>query len=94
MSFGDEVGCARLLCKGTKIKTLILYMLAQAVANSIATLSLVVIAFALMGRWPPQELLLGASIGGALSPFAWRAYRAVRAFPDGPSEKADSEPPQ
>jgi hypothetical protein len=68
-------------------------MLAQAVANSIAALALVVIPFWLVGRWPPREVLLGCSIGGALSPFAWRIYRAARESPVGPASEKDTKPP-
>ena len=56
-------------------------MFSQTVANSIAAIAaiaIVVIPFAVLGRWPPWELLMCVSIGGALSPFAWRGYRAVR----------------
>ncbi len=68
-------------------------LLAQAVANSIAALALVVIPFWLTGRWPPQEVLIGSSIGGALSPFAWRIYRAARRNPEGPASEKDVERP-
>jgi len=71
----------------------IVSLLAQAVANSIAALALVVIPFWLVGRWPPQEVVLGSSIGGALSPFAWRIYRAARGSPEGTSSEKDVEPP-
>jgi len=75
------------------MRGLIVWMLAQAVANSIAAVALVVIPFWLLGRWPPQEVLLGCSIGGALSPFAWRIYRAARGFPEGTSSEEDVKPP-
>jgi len=75
------------------MRGLIVWMLAQAVANSIAALALVVIPFWLAGRWPPQEVLLGSSIGGALSPFAWRIYRAARESPVGPASEKDVKPP-
>jgi hypothetical protein len=80
--------------KGTAIRALIVYLLAQSLANSIAMIAIVVIAFAVIGRWPPQNLLLCSSIGGALSPFAWRMYRAVRSDPVVPTEIDGSEPPQ
>ena len=73
---------------------MIISLLAQAIANSIATLAIIVIPFAMMGRWPPQYLLLCSSFGGALSPFAWRMYRATRGYPSGPTEMGGSEPPQ
>ncbi len=58
-------------------------MLAYSIADAIVAAGIVVVAFAVTKRWPPQELLLGASIGGALSPFVWRAYRVYRpAQPD------------
>jgi hypothetical protein len=75
------------------IRGFIVWMLAQAVANSIAAVALVVIPFWLAGRWPPQEVLLGCSIGGALSPFAWRIYRAVRGSPEGSASEKDVKPP-
>ena len=75
------------------IRGFIVGLLAQAVANSIAALALVVIPFWLAGRWPPQEVLLGCSIGGALSPFAWRIYRTARGSPEGTSSDEDVKPP-
>lgn len=68
------------------------YLFAQAVANSIAALALVVIPFAVFGRWPPRELLLCSTLGGASSPFAWRAYRGVRGYMGRKTEKGDTEP--
>jgi hypothetical protein len=68
-------------------------MLAQAVANSIATSALVVIPYAVMGRWPPQEMLLMSGIGGALSPLVWRVYRAARGGPPGSIETDGIVPP-
>ena len=79
--------------KEESIRGFIVSLLAQAVANSIAALALVVIPFWLAGRWPPREVLLGCSIGGALSPFAWRIYRAARGYPEGPSSEGDTTPP-
>jgi hypothetical protein len=73
---------------------LIVCLLAQSLANSIAMIAIVVIAFAVIGRWPPQNLLLCSSIGGALSPFAWRMYRAVSSVPVVPTEIDGSEPPK
>jgi hypothetical protein len=66
-------------------------VLAQAIANSIAALAIVVIPFAVFGRWPPRELLLCSSIGGAMSPFAWRLYRAVSDYLTGPTKKSEAE---
>jgi|GEM_PF-2207581 hypothetical protein len=71
----------------------IVWMLAQAIANSIAAWALVVISFWFVVRWPPQEALVGSSIGGALSPFAWRIYRAARGSPEGPASEKDVKPP-
>ena len=79
--------------KEDSMRGLIVGLLAQAVANSIATLTLVVIPFWIVGRWPPQEVLLGCSIGGALSPFAWRIYRAARGSPERTSSEQDVKPP-
>jgi hypothetical protein len=73
------------------MRTLVVYLLAQAVAITIATLGIVVIPFAVIGRWPPQELLICSSIGGAMSPFWWRMYRAVRGYTSGPTDAGDSE---
>ena len=69
--------------KGDAIRTLVGPLLAQAVANAIVALAIVVVAFALTGRSPPPELLVGSSIGGALSPVAWQTYRAIRPHRDG-----------
>jgi len=66
-------------------------LLAQAIANSVAALAIVVIPFAVFGRWPPRELLLCSSIGGAMSPFAWRLYRAVSDYLTGPTENNEEE---
>jgi hypothetical protein len=63
-------------------------------ANSIAAFAMVVIPFALFGRWPPRELLLCSSIGGALSPFAWRAYRAVSDNLGGQTNNGKVVPPK
>jgi hypothetical protein len=60
------------------VRTLIGRLVSQAIANAVVAMSIVTVAFALTGRWPPPELLAGASIGGALSPVAWRTYRAFR----------------
>jgi len=79
--------------KEESMRGFIVGLLAQAVANSIAAVALVVIPFWLAGRWPPQEVLLGCSIGGALSPFAWRIYRTARESPEGPSSEEDVKPP-
>ena len=79
--------------KEESIRGFIVGLLAQAVANSIAAVALVVIPFWLAGRWPPQEVLLGCSIGGALSPFAWRIYRAARGSPERTSNEQDVKPP-
>jgi len=79
--------------KEESIRGFIVGLLAQAVANSIAAVALVVIPFWLAGRWPPQEVLLGCSIGGALSPFAWRIYRAARGSPERTSSEQDVKPP-
>jgi hypothetical protein len=54
-----------------------MYAMAQSIANSIAAIAIVVIPFAVFGRWPPRELIVCSSIGGAISPFAWRVYRAL-----------------
>jgi hypothetical protein len=75
------------------IRGFIVSLLAQAVANSIAAFALVVIPFWLVGQWPPREVLLGCSIGGALSPFAWRIYRVARGYPEGTSSEEDVTPP-
>ncbi len=48
-----------------------------AIASAVIPAAIVVIAFVLTGRWPPREILFGASLGGVISPFAWRAYRAM-----------------
>jgi hypothetical protein len=70
-----------------------LYLLAQSVANSIATVAIVVIPFALMGQWPPREMLIASSIGGAMSPFVWRLYRSIWGYPNVPSSMNDHDQP-
>jgi hypothetical protein len=60
------------------MRSLILSLLAQWISTSIAIIGIVAIAFAVTGRWPPPYVLLGSSIGGALSPIVWRLYRDVR----------------
>jgi hypothetical protein len=85
-------GIADVSSEEESIRGFIVWMLAQAVANSIAAVALVVIPFWLVGRWP-QEVLLGCSIGGALSPFAWRIYRAARGSPERTSSEEDVKAP-
>ncbi len=80
--------------QGAIIQRVLFNLLAQAVANSIAAFALVVVPFAFMGRWPPPELFIGSSIGGALSPFAWRMFRAIYGGPVSPPEEGDAERPQ
>jgi hypothetical protein len=82
------------LVEDISIRHVILNLLAQAVANSIAAFALVVVPFAFMGRWPPPELFIGSSISAALSPFVWRMYRAIYGGPVSPSEEGDVERPQ
>jgi ABC-type uncharacterized transport system permease subunit len=60
------------------MRALILSLVAQWISTSIAIIGIVSIAFAVTGRWPPPYVLLGSSIGGALSPIVWRLYRAAR----------------
>ncbi len=82
------------LVEDINIRHAILNLLAQAVANSIAAFALVVVPFAFMGRWPPPELFIGSSIGGALSPFVWRMYRAMFGYPVRPSDEGGAERPE
>jgi hypothetical protein len=95
--FGDfadnSEGITDVSSEEESIRGFIVWMLAQAIANSIAAVALVVISFWLVVRWPPQEALVGSSIGGALSPFAWRIYRAARGYPEGPASEKDVNPP-
>jgi hypothetical protein len=65
--------------------------MAQSIANSIAAFAIVVIPFVVFGRWPPRELILCSSIGGAMSPFAWRVYRAVSDYLHGPTKNGEAE---
>ncbi len=82
------------LVEDSNIRHVIRNLLAQAVANSIAAFALVVVPFAFMGRWPPPELFIVSSIGGALSPFAWRMSRAIYEDAVRPAEDGDAERPQ
>jgi hypothetical protein len=79
--------------KRAAIRAMIIYLLAQAVANSIAAFAIVVVVFAFTGQWPPRVLLVGSSIGGAMSPLAWRTYRAIRPHPAGPPKALSSVNP-
>ena len=60
--------------------------LGEAIAGGIVFGGIVAVAFALTGRWPPQAVTLGASIGGMLSPAFWRRVRNDR---DGAAPPAD-----
>ena len=55
------------------MKSLAWSLFSQALAGAIVFAGLVVVVFALTGQWPPQEMFVGASIGGALSPLFWRS---------------------
>jgi len=57
------------------MKSLAWSLFSQALAGAIVFAGLVVVVFALTGQWPPQEMFVGASIGGALSPLFWRVVR-------------------
>jgi hypothetical protein len=63
-------------------------LFARALVGAIVFAGIVVVAFALTGRWPPQALFVGASIGGALSPAFWSL---VRRASDRPSPSADTD---
>jgi hypothetical protein len=65
--------------------------MAQSIANSIASFAIVVIPFAVFGRWPLRQLILCSSIGGAMSPFAWRVYRAVSDYLYGTTKNGEAE---
>ena len=75
------------------VSSYVVSLLAKFMCYAIAALALVVIPFWLVGRWPPWEVLLGCSIGGALSPFAWRIYRAARGYHKGTASEEDTAPP-
>ena len=53
------------------MKSLVLSLFTQALVGAIVFTGLVVVVFALTGRWPPQEMFVGASLGVALSPLFW-----------------------
>lgn len=57
------------------MKSLVLSLFAQVLTGAIVFTGLVVVVFTLTGQWPPQEMVMGASIGGALSPLFWRLIR-------------------
>ena len=61
-----------------KVKAMLYYFFGQIVAGVITTLALVTITFALFGQLPPQSLLVGSSMGGALSPLLWKYIRIIR----------------
>ena len=47
-------------------------LLGDAIAGGVSFCAIVVVAFALTGRWPSQAITLGSSIGGLCSPAFWR----------------------
>ena len=85
------VRIAQFVRRWAVIRGVVFYMVVQMVANSIAAFAIVVVPFAVFGRWPPRELLLFSSIGGAMSPFAWRAYRAVSDYLGGKTKNVEGE---
>lgn len=71
-------------------KTIVLEMPGQALTSAIVFAGIIVVAFAFTGRWPHQSMLLGASMGGAISPLFWKAVRAILPEPAPEAEKPDS----
>jgi len=59
----------------TLFQSLIKHLFAEVVVGSIIFVTIVVWSFILTGQWPPELILWGASIGGALSPTFWRLTR-------------------
>jgi hypothetical protein len=51
----------------------------QSIASAVLFIGLVSVSFAFWQTWPPTAVLVGASIGGALSPSFWKliSRRAV-----------------
>ncbi len=64
------------------IKQFIWHVFVQSIAGAIVLIGIVVVAYAITGKWPPKYLLVSSSIGGGLSPFVWRIYRAVYPLAD------------
>lgn len=67
-------------------------LFAQAITGVIVFLGLTSVWFVVTGQWPPREVLIAASIGGALSPWFWRGTRALRDATIGASSTAVSPP--
>ena len=51
---------------------------ARSIAGAIVLAGVVAWALVLTGEWPSKPLLIGASIGGALSPSFWGLFRKLR----------------
>ena len=56
-------------------QSLIKHLFAEVVVGSIIFITIVVWSIVVTGQWPPEPILWGASIGGALSPTFWRLIR-------------------
>ncbi len=48
------------------------------ISTLIVLVGMIAWSFVLTGGWPPQYLLIAASIGGALSPSLWMLIRWIR----------------
>jgi hypothetical protein len=73
------------------MKASIVNLLMQALAAAVVPIGIFAYSFILTGRWPPQWLLIGTSLGSAASPAFWRMVdarrrrkAAARAEEDGP----------
>lgn len=62
-------------------------LLGQCLVGAISFIALVVVVFAFTGQWPPQYLIISASIGGAMSPAFWRLVR----WAQGPTQQTSED---
>jgi hypothetical protein len=60
-----------------EIKSLTFDLLRRALVGAIVLTGIVAIAFVMTGGRPPREILVGASIGGALSTACWSLLGAM-----------------
>lgn len=59
------------------MKKTVSMLVSNAIGGAIVYANFVCVFWVFFRQWPPQYVLISASIGGALSPFLWKAIRGV-----------------
>ncbi len=63
---------------------------ARAITGTIILVGIACWSFLLTGGWPPEYIIIAASLGTAMSPLFWGLVRKIR---EGPASPGDEEAP-